>query len=364
MQRSESELSSGFGRRAVRVGAVVLAVVLAAGCASTREDRKEVEFEQHTFSFEADMLSIATFTDYRIAPGDLLDVLYQIKTWEEKESFKLAVDHEVSVKFPKMPELNEAQRVRPDGKISLPYLGEVYVVDKTITGLTDELKAEYAKIVKEPELYIVVPEFRAAIKELKIDLHTAPRGLSRLVTVRPDGHATFSMLGDIDVAGKTVPEVNKELNEKYDLVLPGLSVDLFLEQTEGSLVYVLGQVFSPGGYKVLKPTSVLESLALAGGTRPAARLGSVIVMRKHEDKMVATRVNVAKALRMSKKGKYFYIQPDDIVYVPQRFISRAAQIASELQQIIFFNGWGVDLSYDLNEDKTATEATVEAVVGP
>jgi len=345
-----------------------LSVVFLAGCGTTGSKQQlaedEVALEEIVFSFQEQNRPYGVFESYRIHPGDLLDVLYQIKTWQQRESFVLAIDHTVSVKFPRAGELNETERVRPDGKISLPYLGEVYVVGKTIEALTAELKERYTEVLKDPELYVVVPEFRSAIRELKQDLHTAPRGLSRLVTVRPDGNATFAMLGDVFVAGKAVPEVTTELNERYKDVLPGLTVDLFVERQEGSLVYVMGQVNNPGAYRILKPTAIFEALALAGSPLDDAKLNSVVVMRRQGDKIVARRLNVGKALSMRSGGKFFVVHPDDIVYVPRKTTARLADLARDLQDIVFFRGWGVGLDYDLDDDnRTATEATVEAIVG-
>jgi len=346
---------------------IVLAGLTAgvAGCASTPSDpehkNREVEMDQVSFTFSEQEAPFNLFPDYRLAPGDVLDVLYQIKTWKEQEKFVLAVDHEITVKFPKVPELNESERVRPDGKISLPYLGEVYVVGKTVDELTKELESRYSKVLKDVELYVVVPEFRSAIRELKADLHTAPRGLSRLVTVRPDGYCTFGMVGDLFVAGKTVPSVNEVLNERYKEILPGLSVDLFLERHSGSVVYVIGEVDAPGAHNVLKPTSVLEALTLAGGALPTAKLSRVVVVRRHGSKMIATNVDLKKILRLKKGSKFFYLKPDDIVYVPRRLISKWAEIMREISDIVLFNGWGTSVRYDFTPDRRAeTTSTTDS----
>jgi len=349
--------------------AAVLPLVFLAGCGTTSEKQKladdEVAMEEIVFSFQEKGQPYGVFESYRIHPGDLLDVLYQIQTWQERESFVLAVDHTVAVKFPRSPELNETERVRPDGKVSLPYLGEVYVVGRSIEELTALLKERYAAVLKNPELYVVVPEFRSAIRELKQDLHTAPRGLSRLVTVRSDGIATFAMVGDVFVAGRTVPEVTEDLNERYQDVLPGLTVDLFVERQEGSLVYVLGQVNNPGAYRILKPTAIFEALALAGSPMNDAKLSSVVVMRRNGNKIVARKLNVSRSLGMRRGGKFFVVQPDDIVYVPRKTIAKLADLARDVQDIIFFRGWGVGLDYDLDpdDDESVTEETVDAVLG-
>jgi polysaccharide export outer membrane protein len=82
---------------------------------------------------------LTCYPRYRISAGDVLDVLYQIRTWIEKPSFQIATDHTVAVKFVYTPELNTEQLVRPNGMITLPYLGDIYVVGKTPKELEKEL---------------------------------------------------------------------------------------------------------------------------------------------------------------------------------------------------------------------------------
>jgi len=325
------------------------------------------------------------FPDYRISPGDVLDVLYQVKSWEEQPEFHIAVDHVVAVRFIHYPELNETQRVRPDGNISLAYLGSVRVIGKTVEELTQELKESYAEHLKETDLYVVLEEFRGAIKELKADLKTAPRGLSRLVTVRPDGYASFAMLGDLSVAGRTVPEIRKVLDERYQQILPGLSADLFLEKHAGSRIYVFGEVFAPGSYQILRPTSVFEAIAMAGSVKSSARIDSAIIFRQKEDKLLATRVDLKKVMiprklkenpdeegpadvseteqaykdltgeAKDRGGRYamadktmFYLHPDDTVYIPRRRLNSAAEIMREVGDIFLFNGWSVSFRDSLD----------------
>lgn len=213
---------------------VVAAALMAllAGCVGTPPAlpyKEEREVEGRTFSFDNDTYPAKNelFPRYHIVPGDLLDILFQISPTQSMKRFTLGIDHQLIVKFINMPEMNETQNVQPDGRITLPYIGEVYVVGMSIDELTAELKERYKTIFRDPELYVIVPEFSTAIKQLKEDLHTAPRGLSRLVTVRPDGYATFPVIGDVFVAGRTIPEADLELDKLYANRMPGLQVDLF-----------------------------------------------------------------------------------------------------------------------------------------
>lgn len=330
----------------VLIVGLAVSTLLAAGCSSPHSRMpvgEEIMIGKTSYSFDEEEATADLFSEYRLAPGDVLDVLFQIRTWLEKETFDLAVDHTVEVKFVHTPELDQVQLVRPDGTISLPYLGTLRVVGKSVSELTSELREKYSTILKNPEIYVLVPEFRSAIKELKRDLHTAPRGLSRLVTIRPDGYVTFPMVGDIFVADRSIPDVNEELNGRYEQVLPSLHCDLFLEKHSGTVVYVAGMVKDPGSYKITKPISVLEALAMAGGTVYGSLLDSVIIVRKRDEKLYATKIDLEKSFSFEKESTFFYLRPDDIIYVPKTSIATTAELSRDIASILFFRGWGVNI---------------------
>lgn len=376
-------------RELIRFVSLVFTVLGMAGCSSVHTIQPGEEVVVGRASFKGDPNANAMlFPEYRIAAGDVLDILYQVESWKEQPSFKIAVDHVVTVRYVNHSELDQTQAVRPDGMISLAFVGSVRVVGKTVDELTAELKEKYRDHLKDTDIYVVLEDFRGSIRELKADLKTAPRGLSRLVTVRPDGYATFVMVGDLYVAGRTVREVAVELNEKYKEILPGLTADVFLEQHSGSRIYVFGEVNTPGTYQILRPTSVFEAIAMAGSITSAARLDSVIVFRQRTDKVVATRIDLKKLLMPLKitdvksedgngmndveqayyqlsgeggggsppaytqsEGSMFYLHPDDIVFVSRRRLNSAAEIAREVSDILFFRGWGFSIGYDLDDER-------------
>lgn len=347
-----------LARGCARIAAIAFVVIgTGAGCAMFSQDRPEIEMEEVKFSFENEESQGDRFDRYFIAPGDVLDVMFYINSSQGQEEFRLSIDNQIEVKFPDMPELNEVAIIRPDGNISLPYLGEVKAAGLTVGELTEQLKGAYAKILRKPELFVAVPDFRNAIREFKDDLRTYGRGLSRLATVRPDGQATFAIVGDLMVSGKTMKDVQLEINARYARVLPGLSATLSLEAHSGSRVYVLGEVGTPGAYEIARPTTVVEVLALAGSPLRSAKLKSVVVMRRRAGKMVGMRVNAKSALQLRRDSFFFYLQPNDIVYVPKTTIARIGDVAEDVQRMLFFNGWG--LSYDLSaRDVRGVSATV------
>jgi protein involved in polysaccharide export with SLBB domain len=70
--------------------------------------------------------------------------------------FRLGIGDDVSVKFYYTPELNEHQPIRPDGKISMPLIDDVQAAGLTVDELRAQLRAAYAKHLKDPELEVVI----------------------------------------------------------------------------------------------------------------------------------------------------------------------------------------------------------------
>lgn len=68
----------------------------------------------------------------------------------------LSPGDEVQVLYTYWPELDLAQTVRPDGKISLKMVGDVDAEGKTPEGLRNDLLGLYASKLKEPDITVVV----------------------------------------------------------------------------------------------------------------------------------------------------------------------------------------------------------------
>src|SRR5256886_15213563 len=66
----------------------------------------------------------------------------------------LASGDVVKLTFPAAPELNQSQKVRVDGKLSLPLVGEVDAAGKTIGQLQSELIQLYKSQLKTPEVTV------------------------------------------------------------------------------------------------------------------------------------------------------------------------------------------------------------------
>jgi polysaccharide export outer membrane protein len=95
-------------------------------------------------------------------------------------------------------------------------------------------------------------------------------------------------------------------------VLPGDTITI----PRAPIIYVVGDVGKPSGLLVDNGTlTVLQALALAGGTNKTAKLGGARIIRKSPDGGV-TETKVAIKKMLEAKAPDVTLQADDILFVP------------------------------------------------
>lgn len=77
----------------------------------------------------------------------------------DEGSYRLTPGDVIEIKFIQNPELNEQVRIRPDGRISMPLVGELLVAGTTIAELSKRLATAYEDILRAPDATIQVREF-------------------------------------------------------------------------------------------------------------------------------------------------------------------------------------------------------------
>jgi len=89
--------------------------------------------------------------------GDSLFVL------EERTEYRLGFGDVIDIKFFYNPELNEELVVRPDGRITLPRLGDLYVVGHTPPMVDEIITAKYAEVIRDPDITVIVKSFASQV---------------------------------------------------------------------------------------------------------------------------------------------------------------------------------------------------------
>jgi protein involved in polysaccharide export with SLBB domain len=74
-------------------------------------------------------------------------------------AYRLVAGDMIEIEFLYNAELNETVRIRPDGRISMPLVGELLVAGATIAELATRLATAYVDILRIPSVSIQVREF-------------------------------------------------------------------------------------------------------------------------------------------------------------------------------------------------------------
>ncbi|AKU90653.1 polysaccharide biosynthesis/export family protein [Vulgatibacter incomptus] len=81
---------------------------------------------------------------------------------EPEGPYRIGREDVVEVAVFQAPELSRTVPVRPDGKISLPLLGDVEVAGKSAQELADELRSKLEAVVQSPRVTVIIREINAA----------------------------------------------------------------------------------------------------------------------------------------------------------------------------------------------------------
>jgi polysaccharide export outer membrane protein len=106
--------------------------------------------------------------------------------------------------------------------------------------------------------------------------------VSNQVMVRPDGKITLQLLGEIQAAGLTPDALTQVIFDGLSKLktIDKSEVTVSIIQVNSRKYFIQGEVFKPGSYPLLVPTTVLEAMGYAGGFREFANQKDIVIIRR------------------------------------------------------------------------------------
>jgi protein involved in polysaccharide export with SLBB domain len=146
--------------------------------------------------------------------------------------------------------------------------------------------------------------------------------LNRSLTVGPDGDIFLPLVGRVRVAGRTLEEINEELNERYRSELTDPQVSVSILDYAGLAVYVGGEVNEPGLIDYRGGLTAVQAIMNAGGFTTTASLSNVLLIRKDQNnEPVGAIVNVKDILHDAQFDLDLPLAPTDVIFVPRSKIA-------------------------------------------
>ena len=218
------------------------------------------------------------------------------------------------------PNLGGKYAVEIDGSFTFPLIGRVTAGGMTIRDFEADLKKKLADgFFRNPQVTVGIDQYRSQRVFVTGEVRTPGAypltGDMTLIEVLAKAGSTTPSASDellVTRGGKTVETVKINLKELQTGATPTANITLRDGDTiyvaRAELVYVFGQVRTPGSYAIKSDTTVLQALSLAGGVLPTGAMNRTRVIRVVNGEK--------KELRIEPTA---LVKPGDTIVVPERF---------------------------------------------
>lgn len=268
--------------------------------------------------------------DYAVGPQDVLSITF----------FNIDPDQDG---FPG----NVQARVSEGGAITLPLVGEIQVRGQTPTQLEQTLREAYKKFMHEPEIGVAVTEYHShgvsvlgAVRNPGVYQIVGPKKLRDLLataggiseTAGFAVHVSRQEGQDVRTYVINLAELSQDASGEINLTLrPGDVVNV----PQAGSFFVDGFVGRPGAYPLLRPYTLSQALAIAGGVAGDAKESDITVFRNNgksgEVEVLKCDLSKIQALQATD----IQIAENDVIVVPP---STAKMVIS---QVLGSLGFGV-----------------------
>lgn len=212
--------------------------------------------------------------------------------------------------------------VRPDGKISFPTIGDIYVVDQTPAAVSRIITLGIKKYIADPKVVVTLLSSKA--DKYYVNGAVAKPGEFALSVNPPTG-----VREAVAAAGDLAPDANTQTatilrgaerlpvdlaaalrgdGSKNIMLQPGDTLSI-----EQALVTIEGAVTAPGQQPLRRGTTLTKALATAGGVKDTADMERVQVISGSETRMVNLR-QLQKDME-EDPSKDLTLKPGDIIKV-------------------------------------------------
>jgi polysaccharide export outer membrane protein len=256
-------------------------------------------------------------TAYQIGPEDLVQItMYNVPDGEGRTTPRT-----LSV------------RVSHDGKISLPLIGEIGVSGLTISGLEKDLATRYAKYIFNPQVGVLVTEYRqrvsviGAVQKSSVFELTGPKTVIDML----------AMAGGVTAQAGTQVHIYRQgpkgrESHVIDLMVLASNASLITADNAGlitmpvqagdvinvplaGMFFVDGAVRKAGPYPLGRRYSLTQALATAGGVDPEINSSDVTIFRRKGTSGIE-QIAVDLDSVMAGTAPDLPIEADDVIVVP------------------------------------------------
>jgi protein involved in polysaccharide export with SLBB domain len=152
------------------------------------------------------------------------------------------------------------------------------------------------------------------------------------VTVDPEGEIALRLVGPLHAAGLTPDQLASKIDKAYKNELRNPGAVVHVHNMPGRQIYVEGEVSKPGAFPLQPGMTVVQAVALAGGTTDSSAPDNTLLIRRDAcGQAQGSEVRLSKAVKNPGAGDDMALMSQDVVVVPR---SKIADIDLFVKQYI------------------------------
>jgi polysaccharide biosynthesis/export protein len=165
---------------------------------------------------------------------------------------------------------------------------------------------------------------------IHVDKH--PEDSVEKATVSPVGQVYYPLLGNVNVAGKTLAQLQEYFTTSVSEYIREPRVTLSLLEANSSKYGILGDVREPGVKIMTRPMRVFDAITAAGGITDTGSASNVTVLRQDPFGNVQNvKVNIKKMMQgKATPEDNFYLQTGDTIIVPGNTFKTISKVTTLL----------------------------------
>lgn len=144
--------------------------------------------------------------------------------------------------------------------------------------------------------------------------------------VRPDGKVYLPLIGEVQAAGLTAPQVAETITKRSSTSLRDPKVAVNVRTLNPTRVFVGGEVAKPGFVNYTAGLTAVQAIMQVGGWKDSADLQEVVLLQKtgeNSSEYRPSKVNLAKVVDLGDTKADIVLGPSDVLVVPKTGIAKA-----------------------------------------
>lgn len=159
------------------------------------------------------------------------------------------------------------------------------------------------------------------------------------IKVSPVGRIYHPLVGDIEVVGYTIQQLEKKLAADFSEYVINPQVSVSLEEAQSAKIGVLGEVRAPSIVIIARPMTILEAINSTGGFTETADRRDVLLLRQGRNGLMQQqKVDVKRILDgKAKPEENVMVRAGDTVIVNSNFKKKMGNVMNSLRFVSFLS---------------------------